>query len=134
MNEEHEGWFRQHLRIAIDPLPNQLLKLYWEYKQLADASSVYLDTRDLINITVMARAVPERIADPQLAVDARAGKLQFGDIIEVKWRGEWRKAQFRGHNGRNVLTVCLEGDPEERGIVAHDARYAAARKGQPVAK
>lgn len=109
---------RTFLRLGeTDPLPQNVLDLYWKFRHLRDRGGHSPTDSDVLAWIVL-QAGEEVQPDPEpdpLHEQIRKGLLPIESTIEVQWRNGQREAKYLAYSARtNEVSVILSGEATER--------------------
>lgn len=123
--ESHEGLLKTALRIEEhNEVPAEIVELYWEFERLCRRVTRRGVADDQIPLLVLLAGHGIK-PPPRTYLDCEPKR---GDRCIVKWKKDWRWAEFQGFKGKTVLAQVLDDSAEVREFKLTEVRAPTAEE------
>jgi len=117
--ETHESLLKCGLRIEEhDTIPPEVVELYWKFERLCRRVTRRAVQDDQIPLLLLLAGHGIQ-GPPTTFLDSDPAR---GSKCLVRWKGDWRWAEFHGNKGRKVLAQVLDENAEVREFKLIDVR------------
>lgn len=129
---EHELQLKKILRLEVTKeLPDDIKQLYWDISRTARFLGYSVTHHELITIAVVANRLIQAPPPTFLEV-VEAGSVKRDDLVQAKFRNQWRWGHFKGVDDEQIIVALLDDNAEVRRFKATGVRLATREELQEI--